>query len=292
MDPLKLVNISYMMNGLNISMSLYFALKSLRIAYRRRTCFWYLLVTLHTSLFLSVVTTVSDPIIWNKCHGGMFSCLAYGLFYLCVTSVGFYRLYIVSGRRKVYLGCWVGCGVGLVGSYGALCGPSNWLPLLPGYCVPTVPYAGNLAVTITQILCGTIIILAHGYEIWQYVRNTRALSMSGFIGYFEDLILCIVPAAMVTVGCSTATLLTDPTMFIPLVLSQSLVEGALMFEASMLLVNPVTGSTKESVMKSARGEQPELKSIPASAFESQTIRTTAPLSPLDGVRSKNGTMGD
>ncbi|KAJ3028238.1 hypothetical protein HDV00_010547 [Rhizophlyctis rosea] len=203
-DPNKVVSVSFMMNGLNISLSLYFALKTIRIAWRRRTPFWYILVTMHTALFLSVVTTVSDPLIWNACHGGMFSCFMYGLFYLCVTSVGFFRLYIVSQRKKMYLVGWGVCACAIVGSYGSLCGP----------------------------------------------------------------------------------------MFIPLVLGQSLVEDAFMYEASMLLVNTATGSTKESVMKSATGSQLQLKSVPASNI-TNTIRSVATSRTMGGdLEMRNGGSGN
>ncbi|KAJ3034075.1 hypothetical protein HDV00_005473 [Rhizophlyctis rosea] len=120
-----IVPVSYLMNGLNIGLSLYFAVKTAMVAYKRRTPIWYILLILHSALFLSTVETVSDIIIWNSCRGGRFSCFMYGLFYLGVTSVGFLRLYMVSGKNRMYLALWAACGATIIGSYGSLCGPAE-----------------------------------------------------------------------------------------------------------------------------------------------------------------------
>ncbi|KAJ3034076.1 hypothetical protein HDV00_005474 [Rhizophlyctis rosea] len=106
-----------------------------------------------------------------------------------------------------------------------------------------------MAVTITQILCSAFIVFGHCWEIYAYIRKTNGVSMSGLVKYFQDLILCIVPAAAVTFSCSLATLFLDATMFMPLVLTQSLVECVLMYEASMLLVTHSGGSSGSSDAK-------------------------------------------
>ncbi|KAJ3046748.1 hypothetical protein HK097_000541 [Rhizophlyctis rosea] len=168
-DPLTFVPVGYLMNGLNISLSLYFALKTSLVLHRRRTPIWYILLALQIALFLSTVETVSDILIWGDCRGGRFSCFMYGFFYLGVTSVGFFRLYAVSGKNRVYV-------------YGRKMDPH------PGVmtCIPDVPKAGNQAVTIVQILCSAIIVSAHLAEIGMYVKKTNDVSMSGLVHYFQD----------------------------------------------------------------------------------------------------------
>ncbi|KAJ3043695.1 hypothetical protein HDV00_004468 [Rhizophlyctis rosea] len=219
-DPQKVVPVSYMMNGLNISVSLYFAIKTARIAYNRRTYLWFILLTMHIALFLSVVETVSDTLIWNNCKGGGFSCFMYGVFYLGVVSVGLLRF--------------------------------------------------------------VLIVIAHLIEIFLFLRRSPDRSVSSLVNYFRDLILCIVPAAFVTFACSLATLFSDNTMFIPLVLSQSLVEATLMYEASMLLINntgssAASGGAGSAVIRSNNGPgQAEAAPQPTS-YPLVATYTTSPL---------------
>ena len=120
-DPAKLGSITYLLNGLNLFASLYFSIKSIHIALIRRKFFWYLLVATHVTLFVSMSQTFADPLIFEGCKGGKIGCLTYGLFYVFVTSVGYYRLWVLSRQKKVYLFFWFICVAMIIGSYIWMC---------------------------------------------------------------------------------------------------------------------------------------------------------------------------
>ncbi|KAJ3052996.1 hypothetical protein HK097_005262 [Rhizophlyctis rosea] len=274
-DPAKLGSVTYLLNGLNLFASLYFSIKSIHIALIRRKFFWYLLVATHVTLFMSMAQTFADPLIFEGCKGGKFGCLTYGLFYVFVTSVGYYRLWVLSRQKKVYLFFWALCVVMIVGSYIWMCFGSihHYFPFI---CQPEVDAFRELLVAIAEISTAFLLIACHGFEIWSFHRIThftsaaKAPQANTIGGYFRDTIWCIVPAAIVTFGCKIASIFADKgksflqvhvagkqpsypnifahtlATFLMIIMLQSVVEDTLMYEASVLLVRYGTGTTHGS----------------------------------------------
>ncbi|KAJ3032737.1 hypothetical protein HDV00_007175 [Rhizophlyctis rosea] len=246
-DPGKLSDITYLLNGLNLFASLYFSIKSIHIAFLRRKFFWYLLVATHLVLFMSMVQTFADPLIFETCRAGKFGCMTYGLFYCCVTSVGYYRLWVLSRKKKVYVVFWLASCAFIFGSYVWMCIGSTH-EYHPFGCVPLVPAFREVFVAIAEISTAVLLIFCHLYEIWSFRKVTkftsagRGAQATTIGGYFRDTIWCIVPAAFVTTGCKIASIYVDKATFLMVVMLQSVVEDTLMYEASVLLVRYGTSS--------------------------------------------------